>query len=105
MTDVHLDDEGEGRYRIRGDMSFNTVPYLWQQSKRVFAGTGQNGLQINLGDVQAFDSAGLALLVAWKRWAQRHTQSFTLTQVPPKLIELAKANNLASLFGVDSVQT
>lgn len=105
MTVIHLDDEGEGRYRVCGDLSFDTVPDLWKRSKRVFTSTGQKGLQIDLGGVQAFDSAGLALLVAWKRWAKHHTRSFTLTQVSPKMIELAKANNLGTLFGLDSVQS
>lgn len=103
MTATQLQDEGQGRYRVRGDLSFDTVPDLWEQSKRVFAGAADNGLLIDLGGVRYFDSAGLALLVAWKRVAQSRTQSFTLTQVPSKLIELAKANNLLALFGLESV--
>lgn len=102
MTETRLEDEGQGRYRVSGDMSFNTVPDLWEQSKRAFADTGENNLLVDLSAVRHFDSAGLALLVAWKRGAKHRTQSLTLTQVPSKLIDLAKANNLVTLFGLGS---
>jgi anti-anti-sigma factor len=105
MNVAQLETEGQGRYRIHGDMSFDTVPDLWEQSERVFADPSEDELFIDLSDVGHFDSAGLALLVAWKRRAQRRTQSFTLTQVPSKLIELAKANHLVALFGLQSVPT
>jgi phospholipid transport system transporter-binding protein len=104
MTGIFKDDQAAGRYLVRGDMSFDTVSDLWQRSQLIFANAGHKALQIDLGGVQTFDSAGLALLVAWKRYAQSRTQSFTLIRVPHKLLEMAKANNLAALLGLDTLQ-
>ena len=103
MTAIMPDGKEAGRYRVRGDMSFETVSGLWEQSQRLFANAGRNGLQIDLGDVQVLDSSGIALLIAWKQYAQNHAQPFTLTHVPLKLVKLVKVNNLAKLFDLNSV--
>ena len=105
MTAIISEDEEAGRYCVRGDMSFDTVPDLWQQSQQLFVIDGHNGLQIDLGGVQSFDSSGLALLIAWKRYAQNRTQPLTLVQVPQDLLALVRAHKVAILLGLNPVQT
>jgi phospholipid transport system transporter-binding protein len=58
---------GGGRYRVSGDLGFETVPGLWKQSlSRLDDSVAP---VIDLGQVTQVDSAGLALMIEWLRWA------------------------------------
>ena len=89
---------GGGRLGIRGDLSFASVPYLWQQSKRLFTNIDQDHLDLDLKEIHKVDSAGLALLVAWARWANSQTKSLRFHNIPAQLQTLARANNLNTLI-------
>lgn len=83
-------------------MSFATVPSLWEQSQRRFVTQAGQGLELDLGGVQLFDSAGLALLVAWIRWARRHSVPIRFIDMPTKLKAVVSASHLENLFGLSS---
>jgi phospholipid transport system transporter-binding protein len=83
-------------------MSFSTVPGLWEQSQRAFVTQAGQGVEIDLGGVQVFDSAGLALLVAWVRWARRHAVPIRFIDMPKRLSAVVLANHLEGLFGLDT---
>ena len=89
---------GDGRLGIRGDLSFASVPDLWQQSKRLFTIIDQDHLELDLTEIRKVDSAGLALLVAWARWAHIQTKSLRFHNIPAQLQTLARANNLNTLL-------
>ncbi len=51
--------------------------------------------EIDLGELQHFDSAAVATLLAWQREASTLGKTLRITQLPPGLESLAK------LYGVD----
>lgn len=102
MTACHLYAAGEGRFRVSGEMSFTSVPGLWEQSRRTLEAAKTDSLEIDLAGVEAFDSAGLALLVAWIRWAHQCSKIIQFVHMPAKLGKLARANRLDRLFDLDS---
>lgn len=102
MTACHLEAVGEGRFRVSGEMSFTHVPRLWERSRRTLMVVKTNSLEIDLAGIDAFDSAGLALLVAWMRWAHHRSKVLRFVHMPAKLGELARANRLGGFFGPDS---
>jgi phospholipid transport system transporter-binding protein len=97
---VHLTAQGKDGFKVDGEMSFTTVPGLWKQSQRMFVTRAEQGLNIDLGSVHRFDSAGLALLVAWSRWARRHSVPIRFIDMPKKLSAVVRANHLEALFGL-----
>ncbi len=102
MTACHLYAAGEGRFRVSGEMSFTSVPGLWEQSRHTLEAAKTDTLEIDLAAVEAFDSAGLALLVAWIRWAHQRSKIIQFAHMPAKLSELARANRLERLFDLVS---
>jgi len=99
---AHLAAQGKAGFKVDGEMSFTTVSGLWEQSQRMFVTRAEQGLEIDLGDVHRFDSAGLALLVAWSRWASRHSVPIKFIDMPNKLSAVVRANHLEGLFGIDT---
>ncbi len=83
---------GEGRYRVSGDLGFETVPAVWRQSQVALADSSQ--AVIDLGGVAQVDSAGLALVVEWLRWARSKGKSLSFTTVPTSLMALARISEV-----------
>lgn len=98
MSSAELKDNGEGRFSVSGALAFSSVPALWEQSRSRFMAVQSDRLEVDLNDVETVDSAGLALLVAWTRWAARRSKSVHFAHAPTQLIALAKANSLTGLL-------
>lgn len=88
-----------GGFTLKGILDLSSVSELWSQSAELFANSGNN-VTINLGEIERADSAGLALLVSWKRWAKTNNKSMAFTQVPDQVAALADTNNLAAFLGI-----
>ena len=54
---------------------------------------------VDASGLQRFDSAALAVLLAWRRLAPAAGKSFAVHSAPPKLAELAR------LYGLDALLT
>lgn len=93
-----LQDLGSGSFRLGKDLVTTTVPGLWAQSKKLFPSTQSDLICIDVSEVTQVDSGGLALLVAWSRWASCHEKQFSLQEIPEKLRLLIENNGLEKLF-------
>ncbi|MGI9305454.1 MAG: STAS domain-containing protein [Gammaproteobacteria bacterium] len=86
-----------GEYALAGELSFGSVPGLWQQSRQQLS-TKDAAWRIDLQAVERSDSAGLALLLAWVRDARRHSIELSLSNPPAQLREIAGANGLQGVL-------
>ena len=87
---------GDGSYRVVGSLVFATVRDVLRQSGSAFAAESQ--LVIDLSQVAAADSAGLALLIEWYRLAERAKQPLKFSRAPPQLVALAKISDIDTLL-------
>jgi phospholipid transport system transporter-binding protein len=83
---------GGGRYRVAGDLDFATVPDVWQQSRAALDDSAEP--VIDLGGVRHVDSAGLALVIEWLRWARRNGRRLSFVAVPKDLHALARISEV-----------
>ena len=77
---------------VGGELTFDTVPALYQDSLGWFAGTGE--LVIDLAQVTRADSAGLALLLEWLRGADQAGCRLRLANIPHQVQTLIRINGL-----------
>ena len=94
MKQAQLKTLGRSVLSVVGEMSFTTVPDLWEQSRQKFPKIKDEHLEIDLHAVSRADSAGIALLVAWTRWARSQSKSLRFMHVAPRIQALADANQL-----------
>lgn len=95
-----LQRTARNRFRVQGDLTFETVPDLWRRAPSLFAGMTGDTLTIDLTAVRRVDSGGLALLVAWARWARQRHVRVRFTRSPASLVALARAAGLSALLGL-----
>lgn len=85
-----------GHYRVVGPMTFKTVTALLRQSDGRFL-RGERA-QVDLSQVGDSDSAGLALLIEWKRLARQNNGIVTFANMPPQLTSLARISEVDELL-------
>ncbi len=95
---IELQDLGNGNFRVSDDLTMSTVPELWAQSRKTFPPIEASTISIDVSNVAQVDSGGLALLVAWARWANFKNKQFKLHGRPEKLAVLIENNQLEKLF-------
>jgi phospholipid transport system transporter-binding protein len=83
---------GGGRYRVSGELGFETVPAIWEQSNGLLDGDGDP--LVDLGAVTQVDSAGLALIIEWLRLARSRGKSIRFVAVPEGLKSLARISEV-----------
>jgi phospholipid transport system transporter-binding protein len=93
---AELAEKGEGRCAISGALTFETAPWLWQQLR---AGNWlSKARDADLSGVTDADSAGLALLIAWRAAAHKGGAALTFAAVPDRLVALARLTDAEGLL-------
>lgn len=90
--------DGEGRFRVRGKLNFESVPSALDESLRLFA--SHDRIELDFSDAEATDSAGLALLVEWVSWARREHRQLHFRHVPKQLVSLARISDVQAMLPV-----
>lgn len=93
---AQLAEKGEGHCAISGAMTFETTPWLWQQLRE---GTWlAKAREVDLADVTDADSAGLALLIAWRAAKKTAGGGLQFNSVPERLLALARLTDAEALL-------
>lgn len=85
----------QDRLIVSGDLDFASVMIVWTQSLPLMQSLSE--LNFDLTAVSSSDSAGLALLVEWIKYAKRSKKSIQFNHIPEKL------KSIISAAGVDKV--
>jgi len=96
MSEFTLEDLGEGRIALGGEMTFDTAEKILRASEKMFEEHTQ--LEVDLSDVTESDSAGLALLLEWVTWANHTVREIRFTSVPEKIHAIAKTTEVEPLL-------
>lgn len=89
-----------GRFKVTGDLTFVSVPEVWNQARKSLLDVFEESLEIDISAAQKFDSGGLALLVAWSRWAHCNKKILIFrnaTEQAKKLIQINKLQDVLNL--------
>jgi phospholipid transport system transporter-binding protein len=96
MTDFTLEDRGDGRFVLSGDMTFDTVDRILKASEAPFEEHSQ--LEIDLSGVANSDSAGLALLLEWVTWANHTVREIRFAGMPERVMAIARTTEVDGLL-------
>ena len=96
MSKYQLEDLGDGRFSLTGEMSFDTAERILRDSEEPFEAHTQ--LNIDLDGVTMSDSAGLALLLEWVTWANHTVREIRFTGMPERVLAIAKTTEVEPLL-------
>ena len=88
------------RVTIDGELSFTTARSAVEQAQNVFADL--SALNIDLSAVSRSDSAGVAVLVDWMRYARQNKKDVVFHNIPAQILAIASASGLDEVLPVAS---
>jgi phospholipid transport system transporter-binding protein len=96
MSNFELEDLGDGRFALSGEMTFDTAEGILRASEEPFEEHTQ--LEIDLSGVTQSDSAGLALLLEWVTWANHTVREIRFEGMPERVLDIAKTTEVERLL-------
>ena len=96
MSKFALEDLGDGRFSLSGEMNFDTAERILKESGELFEDHTQ--LEIDLSGVTDSDSAGLALLLEWVTWANHTVREIRFTGMPERVLAIARTTEVERLL-------
>lgn len=100
MHDVATIEWKNGSFDIMGELNFNTVAILWQKSLPLI--DQQTTLRFDLSKVEVSNSAGLALILAWIRYAKQCRKSILFHHIPTQLNSIIAVSGVGELLAAYS---
>src|SRR5690554_4593593 len=91
-----LIDEGQGRYRLEGELSFATAGEALKKTLAVFKDAPV--LSFDLAGIMRVDSAGVALLVEWIRRAAQAGTQLRYIHLPQHVKAIARVSGIEHLI-------
>ena len=84
---------------LDGALSFDTLPDVLRASEEYAARADlPERLTIDFAGVDAIDSSAVALLLEWRRQAQRRGKRLEFANLPPNLVALATLSGVEDLI-------
>jgi phospholipid transport system transporter-binding protein len=84
---------------LEGPLSFETIPRVLEDSEKYAARTDlPERLTIDFAGITGVDSSAVALLLEWRRQAQRRGKTLVFVNLPPNLLALAGLYGVAELI-------
>ena len=99
MATATAEREGD-TLRVRGDLDFDSVAALWNATESLLA--DDPPARIDLQGVSHANSAGVALLVGWLDWVQRHQQTVMFINVPAQMRAIIEVTDLDTVLPLTS---
>lgn len=96
MNEARLESLGEGRFRLAGELGFETVPAIWAEANAVFEPFGE--IEVDLQAITRADSAAVALLLAWTRRARSRGKVIRFRGVPAAMLTIIELSDLDGLL-------
>jgi phospholipid transport system transporter-binding protein len=96
MSKFKLEDLGEGRFALSGEMTFDTAERILQASEEPFE--QHTRIEVDLSGVTRSDSAGLALLLEWITWANHTVREIRYKAMPERVLAIAKTTEVEPLL-------
>jgi phospholipid transport system transporter-binding protein len=85
-----------GCIQVSGALNFATVSDLWNESLAYL--NKESELKFDFAGVTQANSAALALLLEWVKFAKQRGKSISFYQLPEQLQSIAKVSGVGGLF-------
>jgi ABC-type transporter Mla MlaB component len=93
---AQISDVAEGVCALNGPLTFGSCASIWRQLQ--VGGALRSACSVNLAEVAAADSAGLALLLAWRASRIAAGGDLRFDDVPQRLQLLARLSGAEGLL-------
>jgi phospholipid transport system transporter-binding protein len=103
LSEARLEALGAGRFRVVGDLDYETVDRLLQADDRLFLDAPPR-VEVDLSAVRHTTSVGLALMLEWLRQARAKNIDIRFSHVPGQILGIARLSQLETILQLDDAE-
>lgn len=87
-----------GRIAINSALTFQTARRICAAGIALFLEDRSPTLVVDCAGVPNADSAGLAVLIEWRRWAKQHGRHLTFANLPKEITAIAHLSEVTAVL-------
>ncbi|MGA2654575.1 MAG: STAS domain-containing protein [Gammaproteobacteria bacterium] len=95
---LFLNKANDNEWVLQGPLNVRTIRRIWREGYDLLEKTQAKQITLNLQDLTQSDSASVALLIDWQRYAKQHGKTLRLHHVPEKMREIIRLSNLQNIL-------
>jgi phospholipid transport system transporter-binding protein len=96
---VEVTESAPGRVSVRGALTFETARRACELGVKHFKRAKKApSIEVDCGGVTEADSAGLAVLLEWLKWALKHERPMSFENLPPAIRAVARISDVEPLL-------
>lgn len=90
--------DAPGRIRVSSPLTFQTARRACEAGIECFTRDGSSQLVVDCAGAAPADSAGLAVLIEWRRWALQHRRHLTFANLPVQISAIAHLSEVTAVL-------
>ncbi|MCF6190035.1 MAG: STAS domain-containing protein [Cocleimonas sp.] len=83
---------------LKGSLVYSTVSSVLSEGCKLLEGHQENSINISLADVKRIDSAGIALLLEWKRLCDQNNKNYQVVGAQEQALSLITTNKMQNIL-------
>lgn len=98
---IHLESTSPTQWRLKGKLNVETINQILAPGHAMIdAVPASAGLILDFSEVKHADSASLALMLDWMRYAKRQNKQIDFVNITEKMKQIIRVSNLGDVFKV-----
>jgi phospholipid transport system transporter-binding protein len=93
-----LTQANDHEWVLQGPLNVQTIIRIWRKGHDLIDRTSAEKIELNLQDLTDPDSASVALLLDWLRYAKSKNKTLQFHHVPKKMQEIIQLSNLQNIL-------
>ena len=87
-----------GRITVSAALTFATARRVYEDGIACFVRDGSAAFEVDCAGVPTADSAGLAVLIEWRRWSRQHGCHLKFVNLPAQINAIAHLSEVSELL-------
>ena len=87
-----------GHITVSSPLTFETARRVFEAGVECFNRDGSPTIAVDCAGVSKADSAGLAVLIEWRRWARQQSRHLTFANLPAQICAIARLSEVEEVL-------
>ena len=87
-----------GHFSVGSALTFETARGVFESGIACFQGDSSDSFTVDCAGVSNADSAGLAVLIEWRRWARQQGRHLKFVNLPAQINAIARLSEVSAVL-------
>lgn len=98
LPDAVVSVSAPGQITVSSPLTFQTARRVFEAGVECFVRDASPTIAVDCAGVSKADSAGLAVLIEWRRWSRQHGRHLTFVNLPAQITAIAHLSEVSEVL-------